>query len=143
MYAMLWPMALVVAANILYNISTKSMPAASDPFVALVFAYAIACLLSLGGYFLFGGQKNFMQALGAWDWTWISLAMAMFGLEVGFIFMYRAGWAISIGSTVANILLAIALVIVGYFCYQEKIGLRELAGIILCVSGLALLMPTR
>jgi len=45
------------------------------------------------------------------------------GLEVGFIQMYRAGWNISIGSLVANIILAVVLIIVGLLIYKDNISI--------------------
>ena len=53
MLSYLWPMALVVAANILYNISSKSLPKDCSPFVALIVTYITAAFLSRVGFFVF------------------------------------------------------------------------------------------
>ena len=57
------------------------------------------------------------------------------GLEAGYIYLYKAGWEISVGSLIASVLLAIALIAVGVLVYKEPISLRK-AGVILCLVGL-------
>ena len=60
-------------------------------------------------------------------------------LEVGWIYMYRAGWKVSVGSLVANIGLACTLLLIGVLFYKEVLTLRQLAGILLCMGSLFLL----
>jgi drug/metabolite transporter (DMT)-like permease len=60
-------------------------------------------------------------------------------LELGNILMYRVGWNISIGSLVANILLGLALIVIGYLFYKETISAKQLAGIAFCILGLVLI----
>ena len=48
-----WPMALVVASNILYQICTKSVPEEIDPFASLIITYlvaAAACVVSIAWF---------------------------------------------------------------------------------------------
>ena len=40
------------------------------------------------------------------------------------------------GSLIASVLLAIALIVVGVLVYKETISLRKVAGVILCLVGL-------
>lgn len=49
---------------------------------------------------------------------------------------YRSGWNISIGSLVANILLALILVPVGILFYKENFGFNKVLGIAFCIAGL-------
>ncbi|MBQ9453632.1 MAG: hypothetical protein IJU65_10130 [Desulfovibrio sp.] len=143
MLSYLWPMALVVAANILYNISSKSLPKDCSPFVALIVTYITAAFLSLVGFFVFETQKNIVTAFQKVNWTGIALGVSMVGLEIGFIFLYRSGWKISMASLVANILLAIALIIIGMLCYREHISLQQAIGIIVSIVGVGILMTAR
>ncbi len=143
MLSYLWPMALVVAANILYNISSKSLPKDCSPFVALIVTYITAAFLSFVGFFVFETQKNIVTAFQKVNWTGIALGVSMVGLEIGFIFLYRSGWKISMASLVANILLAIALIIIGMLCYREHISLQQAIGIIVSIVGVGILMTAR
>ncbi len=133
-------MALVVVSNVLYNVASKSLPRDCSPYVALVVTYLTAAFLSLVGYFLFDSGRNIVEAFAKVNWTGFALGISMVGLEIGFIFMYRAGWKISIGSLVANLLLALALIAVGIFFYKERLSTQQLIGIILSCIGVTILL---
>lgn len=140
---MYWPLALVVGANILYNVAARSVPVDCSPYMTLVVTYLVASFLSLVAYFVFDEGANFWPALQKTNWTGIALAISMVGLEVGYIFIYRFGWKISVASLLSNILLAIALLAIGLIFYKERLDLRQWAGIILCIGGCALLLASR
>ena len=61
------------------------------------------------------------------------------GLEVGWIFAYRAGWQVSIGNIVASVVLTVVLIFVGAFLYREAITWNKILGIFVCLAGLILL----
>ena len=67
------------------------------------------------------------------------MALAIVGLEVGYVFVYRAGWAVSTASVVANIGLALMLLAVGYFLYRENVSINQIVGIVVCMFGLVLI----
>lgn len=48
----IWPLLVIVSANILYNLATKEIPAQAPPFLALSLAYAVAFAVSLSAHFL-------------------------------------------------------------------------------------------
>jgi len=58
---------------------------------------------------------------------------------VGYVFVYRAGWAVSTASVVANIGLACVLLVVGYLLYKENISLTQMFGFFVCMVGLILI----
>ena len=60
----------------------------------------------------------------------------MVGLEAGSIYMYRMGWNLNTGSTVQSVLLAIALLLVGFLLYKEAITPNKVIGIAICMVGL-------
>ena len=69
----------------------------------------------------------------------VTMAMAITAVEVASVFMYKVGWNISIGSTVANILTAVALAGVGVLIYKEVMTVNQLIGIGLCIAGLVVM----
>ena len=83
--------------------------------------------------------ENVASELSKVNWTSIILAFALVGLEVGYVFVYRAGWQVSNATVVANIGLACVLIVVGYFLYKENVSLREILGIVTCMIGLILI----
>lgn len=117
----------------------KSMPSDVDPFAALMVTYLVAAIVS-GLIFAFAvGPSNVGLEITKINWTSIILAFAIVGLEVGYVFVYRAGWAVSSASVVANISLACVLIVVGYLLYKENVSLTQIFGIAVCMVGLILI----
>ena len=133
---MLWPVLVVVGANTIYNISTKSTPANVNAFASLAMTYVMAALSSVVLFFLTSDSKNLLAELAKTNWTAYALGVAIIGLEFGYICIYRAGWKIGVASLVANISLACVLLVVGYFFYKEVITLKQLLGMGVCALGL-------
>ncbi|MBQ3114080.1 MAG: EamA family transporter [Phascolarctobacterium sp.] len=140
MWNMLWPVLVVVGANTIYNISTKSTPANVNAFASLAMTYVMAALSSVVLFFLTSDSKNLLAELAKTNWTAYALGVAIIGLEFGYICIYRAGWKIGVASLVANISLACVLLVVGYFFSKEVITLKQLLGMGVCAIGLMLIV---
>lgn len=130
------PVFIIVASNIFYNISTKSTPVKINPFFSLVFTYLAAAGASLVLFLVTDTERNVAAQTKMLNWTSFLLAGCILGLELGYILLYRAGWDISMGSLVANIGLAIALIVIGALFYKEHITLNHFIGMVLCLAGL-------
>ena len=65
-----------------------------------------------------------------------NMGIAIVGLEVGMIFMYKVGWNVNTGYIVKAIILAIMLIIVGYLLYKEPIKATKIVGVAMCLAGL-------
>ncbi|WP_101909531.1 hypothetical protein [Marasmitruncus massiliensis] len=130
------PILIIIASNVLYNLFTKSMPADANPFAALVVTYlsaaAVAFLLLLGS----NHGKSLGSSFGSVNWTSVALGFAIVWLEFGYIRAYRVGWNISTCSLVANIALAVILLIIGVLAYRERLAATQIFGMVLCVAGL-------
>ena len=131
--------ALIVASNILYNVCQKSTPASVNPMTSLLVTYLVASLITLVSFLLYYTDESFVQSMKELNWTSIALGVAIVGLEFGYLMAYRAGWNISEGSLVANILLALMLIPVGMLFYQEGFTPNKSIGVVLCLIGLILL----
>lgn len=139
MWEMIWPVLIVVLSNTVYNIATKSTPSNVNAFGTLMITYLVAAILT-GIIFVFLVKpENVVFELSKINWTSIVLAIAIVGLELGYIFMYRSGWKVSSGALVANICLAIALIVVGAILYGENITVKQVLGIFVCIVGLFLI----
>ncbi len=115
MWKLIWPILIVVFSSTFYNVCMKSMPVDVNPFGALMITYLVAAIISaiIFGYAV--GPSNVGAELSKINWTSVVLALAIVGLEVGYVFVYRAGWPISTASVVAYIGVACVLIFVGYF----------------------------
>ena len=86
MFAYVWPIALVVGANVMYQICAKSMPSSIDPLAALTVTYFIALVSSAGLYFALNrGGANLLAEYSKLNWVPFVFGLLLVGLEVGFI----------------------------------------------------------
>ena len=139
MWNLIWPILIVLLSNTFYNICMKSMPSDVNPFGALMVTYLVAAIISAIIFVYSVGPSNISVGLSKINWTSVVLALAIVGLEVGYVFVYRAGWAVSTASVVANIGLACVLLVVGYFLYKENVSMQQILGIFVCMFGLILI----
>jgi len=117
----------------------KSMPGDVNPFGALMVTYLVAAIISAIIFVYVVGPTNVGVEISKINWTSVVLALAIVGLEVGYVFVYRAGWTVSTASVVANIGLACVLIFVGYFLYKENVSLNQIVGVVVCMFGLVLI----
>ena len=139
MWNLIWPILIVVLSNTFYNICMKSMPGDVNPFGALMVTYLISSIISAIVFVFMVKPSNVALELSKINLTSVILALAIVGLEIGYVFVYRAGWTVSTASVVANISLACVLIFVGYFLYKENVSINQIIGIIVCMFGLVLI----
>lgn len=139
MWNYIWPILMVIAANSLYHVCAKSTPATVEPLAALTVTYLTATVCSLVLFFLVGGNKNLLQEVHKVNWTSFTLGLSIVILELGYLFVYRAGWKVGMGSLVANVGLACVLLVIGLVFYKESFSARQLVGMGICVLGIFLI----
>ncbi|MCQ2546984.1 MAG: EamA family transporter [Clostridia bacterium] len=139
MIQMMWPILLAVGADLFYQICAKSMPGSLNPYAGLVITYGVGAVVCFIIYEISSKGGNIVNEWHNVNWTIFILGIAIVGLELGSIFMYRVGWNVNTGYIVKSIILATALVFVGYFLFKESITWSKVAGIAVCMVGLYLI----
>lgn len=139
MLAYIWPLALVVVSNTVYHVCAKSVPDDMNPLAAVTVTYLVAALFTGVLYFVLNRGGSLTGELRRINWAPILLGFVIVGLEVGSIYVYKAGWPISIAYILESAFIAIALIFVGYFLYKEGITWNKLLGAAVCLGGLALM----
>lgn len=135
-FSYIWPIALVVLSNVVYQVCSKGVPADMSPFASLFVTYLVGALASLVAFFAFGAHDGFVQELRKVNWAPFVLGIVIVGLEVGFIYAYRAGWEVSMASVVQSSFLAVALLFVGHALYAETLTPTKILGVVICLVGL-------
>ena len=130
------PIALVIVSNTVYQICAKSVPGAMDPFASLTVTYLIGALSSGILYFALNKHGNLIAEYEKLNWAPFALGLVIVGLEVGWIYAYKAGWQVSTGFIVQSAFLAVILVAVGYFAYHEELSWNKILGVVICLVGL-------
>lgn len=139
MFYYVFPIILILASNILYNVCQKSTPQTANPWAALFVTYLIATIITIIAFVFSKTDKSFLQSFSDLNWTSLVLGISIVGLEVGYLLAYRVGWNISVGSLVANILLALALIPIGVLFYNEGFELNKIVGVVFCIVGLIMI----
>ena len=122
MLALWWPVVLIVVADVIYQICAKKLSSVASPLAALGATYLVSALTCV---LLF--EAPFPAAVAG-----VSIA----GLEVGTIYMYRAGWPMNVGFIVYTGIIVVLLLFIGSCIYTEPMGLMKLAGVALTCLGM-------
>ena len=134
---------IVVFSNVIYHLASKKVPSGLNPFFFVMVSYVVGFVLALIAFTLSYKEKSigeaFIQQSKLINWTPIILGISVIGLEVGNVMMYRAGWDISKGALVTNMLLAFVLVIIGAVIFKDEFTLKHIIGLVSFVVGLFLL----
>ena len=136
MFSYIWPIALVVVSNIIYQVCAKSVPESMNPFASLTITYIIGAIVSAVFYYAMNKDANLLREYSGLNWAPFVLGIIIVGLEVGFIYAYKAGWPVSTASIVQSSFVAVALIAVGLFLYHEVITWNKIVGIVICLIGL-------
>ncbi len=139
MFNYIWPLALVVLSNVFYQICAKSVPEGMNPLASLTITYAVGAVASLILYFVLYKETDLIKEYKQLNWAPIVLGIVVVGLEVGFIYAYKAGWPVSTAQIVQAAVLAVLLIFVGHMIYKETITWNKIAGVIVCLVGLGLI----
>lgn len=134
-----WPIALVVLSNVLYQICAKSVPQGVNPLASLTVTYVVGAVASLILYYVLNDNANILLEYKKINWASFVLGIVIVGLEVGFIYAYKAGWPVSTAQIVQAAVLAVILIFVGYLLYHEALTWNKIAGVLICLAGLALI----
>ena len=139
MLSYIWPVALVVISNTLYQVCAKSVPEGMNPLASLTVTYLIGAVVSCALYYVLNRDANLVRELRLTNWAPIVLGVVIVGLEVGFIYAFRAGWQVGTTQIITSAVVAVLLIFVGYLLYHEAITWNKIAGIIICLAGLVLI----
>lgn len=136
MFAYIWPMVLIIASNTVYQICSKGIPGNVSPFASLTVTYLVGAVVSLILHYVIQPGTGILQEFAKMNWAPFVLGLVIVGLEVGWIYAYRAGWQVSTGMIVQCSFLAVVLIFVGYLLYHEALTWNKLVGIAICLVGL-------
>jgi multidrug transporter EmrE-like cation transporter len=139
MFLFYFSIALAIASSALYHFTAKSTPAHINFTVSLLVTYAVAFLVTLFGFLFFPAKNGVLAEIKQLNWASIGLAIAVVGIEFGFLLTYRSGWQLGIAAVLVNVVASLILVPVAIFIFKDKISWINLLGILVCLAGLVML----
>lgn len=139
MFLFYFSITLAILSSALYHFSAKSTPANVNFPIALVVTYAVALGITLITIFFFPAKNGFAFELKQLNWASFLLAIAIVGIEFGFLLTYRAGWNLGIAAVLVNVVASLILLPVAIFFFKDKISWVNIVGIFVCLAGLVML----
>lgn len=130
---------LAICSSALYHFVAKSTPSNVNFTVSLLVTYAVALVVTLLGFFFFPATNGIIAELKQLNWATIGLAVAIVGIEFGFLLTYRAGWNLGIAAVLVNVVASLILLPVAIFVFKDKISWVNIVGIFVCLAGLVML----
>lgn len=129
---------IAIVSSVLYHVFQRAIAPGANPVISVLITYVTAFLLSLPLFALFPLEDNLSRALSKVNWASFALALAIVGLELGFLLAYRAGWNISVAGIASNAAAALVLLPIGLALFGEKPSLVNILGVVVCIAGLVM-----
>jgi len=139
MFLFYFSITLAICSSALYHFVAKSTPADVNFSVSLMVTYAVALGVTLITSLLFPADKGFISELKNLNWASFLLAIAIVGIEFGFLLTYRAGWNLGIAAVLVNVVASLILLPVAILFFKDKISWVNIVGIFVCLAGLVML----
>jgi drug/metabolite transporter (DMT)-like permease len=139
MFLFYFSITLAIASSALYHFVAKSTPSNVNFTVSLLVTYAVALVVTLLGFVFFPATRGVAAELKQLNWASIVLAIAVVGIEFGFLLTYRAGWNLGIAAVLVNVVASLILVPVAIHIFKDKISWINILGIFVCLAGLVML----
>ena len=139
MFLFYFSITLAICSSALYHFTAKSTPSNVNFTVSLLVTYAVAFLVVLLTFFFFPVKNGLAFELKQLNWASVGLAIAIVGIEFGFLLTYRAGWNLGIAAVLVNVVASLLLVPVAIFIFKDKISWINIMGILVCLAGLVML----
>ncbi len=139
MFLFYFSITLAILSSALYHFSAKSVPSNINFATSLVVTYSVALGITLVATLLFPAQNGFVSELKQLNWASFLLAVAIVGIEFGFLLVYRTGWNLGIAAVLTNVVASLILVPVAIFVFKDKLNWINVFGILVCLAGLVML----
>ena len=127
---------LAIVCTVGYHLVLKLTPAGANPLLSLLVTYGLVTLLFGALLIVAPGGFEWRGELRQLNWTALALAVAIVGLDLGFLFLYRSGFEVSLGALVTQSAAALVLLGIGVAVFREKLTTANAAGLVLCLVGL-------
>ena len=139
MFLFYFSITLAIASSAFYHFVAKSTPSNVNFTVSLLVTYAVAFVITLFGFFFFPAPNGIAVELKQLNWASIGLAIAIVGIEFGFLLTYRSGWNLGIAAVLVNVVASLILVPVAITIFKDQISWINVLGILVCLAGLVML----
>ena len=139
MFLFYFSITLAIVSSALYHFTAKSTPSNVNFTVSLLVTYAVALVVTLFTFFFLPTKNGVMNEIKKLNWASIGLAIAIAGIEFGFLLTYRSGWNLGIAAVLVNVVASLILIPVAILFFKDKITWINILGILVCLAGIVML----
>lgn len=139
MFLFYFSITLAICSSAFYHFVAKSTPADVNFTVSLLVTYAVAFVVTLFTFYFFPISNGVAAEIKKLNWASVGLAVAIVGIEFGFLLVYKSGWNLGIAAVLVNVIGSLIVLPVAVFFFKDKISWVNAAGIFVCLVGLAML----
>lgn len=75
MFSYIWPLAIIVFSNVLYQVCAKGIPQTMNTYASMTVTYAVATLFSLAAFFITSKGGIFVKEFGQTNWATVALGV--------------------------------------------------------------------
>ena len=130
---------IAIAGAVSYQFFVRRVSASINPIVSIIGVYLAVLVLAFILLPLFPAEGGLVKHIKQLTWVQLAVGGAVFLLELGFLLMYRYGWNLSTGNLVTGAIVNVVLLGVGVLALGETVNWVNIAGIALCILGVALI----
>ena len=127
---------IAILCTVGYHLVLKVTPSGANPLLTLLVTYALVTALFGATLLVAPGGFEWRHELRQLNWTTLALAAVIVGLDLGFLYLYRGGFEVSLGALVTQSAAAMLLLVVGVAVFRERLSAANVAGLMLCLAGL-------
>jgi drug/metabolite transporter (DMT)-like permease len=139
MFLFYFSITLAICSSALYHFVAKSTPADVNFSVSLLVTYAVAFGVVLLTLLFFPMPNGLAYEFKQLNWASIGLAVAIVGIEFGFLLVYRSGWHLGLAAVLVNVVASLILVPVAIFLFKDKLNWVNIVGVLVCLAWLVML----
>lgn len=140
MKEMLCFLGVATLGSVLYHAGQKALPAQVNPMLLLMGVYVVAFILAALALPFFRDPAHPLRFGPGFPWAMLGVGLGILLIEGGFLLAYRHGASLQWSGVAVNGLAAVVLVPVAVLLFREGFSLAKAMGILLTLSGMALLV---
>src|SRR5262245_20612757 len=119
MFLFYFSILLAIGSSALYHFAAKSTPSNVNFTVSLLVTYSASILVVLLTFYFFPLEGGLSAELKKLNWASFVLALAVVGIEFGYLLMYRAGWDLGIAAVLVTVIASLILVPLAIFIFKD------------------------
>ena len=132
-------MIIAIISVVFYQLFQKGISANVNPAVSLIITYAVAMVFSIGLYFAIPSSETIVDSFKNANYASYLLGIAVVGIEIGFLLIYRTGWKLGIAAPFSSSVTNVMIILISLLIFKEHITGIKLIGLLFCIIGVSLI----